>query len=644
MAGKVERRLAAILCADVVGYSRMTAADEEGTLARLRALREDLIDPKIAEHRGRIVKLMGDGILVEFASVVDAGRCAAELQNEMRSRNADVPEDQRVVYRVGINLGDIIIDGDDIHGDGVNIAARLEQLADPGGVMISAAAFDQAKNKVEVGFEDLGPQRLKNMPEPVRAYRVLLEAEAAGKVVGRKVKSAGLLPKRWRWAISVAAAVVLIGVAAGALLSLEPWVERVEAAAEENMAFALPDGPSIVVLPFENVGGDPKQDWFADGVTGDIVSHLAQLPELFVIDRNTTFAYKGKPITVKQVAEELGVRYVLGGSVQRSGELLRITTHLTDALSGKSLWSERYDRTAQDLFALQDEITRNVSVAIHVKLTIGEVAKLWPARSGENLEAWELYSRATYYFLRVNKDDNVKSRELVERAIDVGGEQPAFVAALAWTHLAETWFGWSDDPSAAYARAVELANRARELDDTSPETFLLLGDIALVDGRYEEAIALDEKAIALAPSWADAYANLAQKLNAAGRPAESIPVMQKAMRFSPIHPDWYNYELASAFHLSGRLEDALLAYQETIARNPNLFGGTPYAALAVVAWELGRREVARKAIKDLLNQRPDYTVSEYEKYTSYNKKCCKQFLELLHQLGLPETPPLPLPG
>jgi adenylate cyclase len=372
---RVERRLTAIASADVVGYSRLMGLDEAGTRAALNSHRQNLIDPKLDEHHGRLVSTAGDSLLVEFRSVVDAVQWAVEVQRGISERNADTPEDRRIVFRIGINLGDVIVEGDDIHGDGVNVAARLQALSEPGGICISRKVFEEARNRVSVGFEDLGEQSVKNIAEPIRTYRVLVETEAAGKVVGRK-EARRRLPKRWRWAIPVAAAVVVIGVAAGVLLTLEPWVPRVEAAVEADMAFPLPEKPSIVVLPFENVGGDPQQDHFADGVTGDIITHLSRLPYFFVIDRNTTFAYKGKTPTAKQVAEELGVRYLLGGSVQRSGERLRITTQLIDAVSGRHVWSQRYDREATDLFALQDDITRNVSVALEVELTEGEQAAL----------------------------------------------------------------------------------------------------------------------------------------------------------------------------------------------------------------------------------------------------------------------------
>ncbi|MDP6474909.1 MAG: adenylate/guanylate cyclase domain-containing protein, partial [Alphaproteobacteria bacterium] len=315
------------MSADVVGYGRLIAADEEGTLARLRALREQLIDAKFSEHRGRIVKLMGDGVLVEFASVVDAVRCAAEIQREMAARNAEEPEDRRIVFRIGINLGDVVIEGDDIHGDGVNISARLEQLCEPGGIMLSGTAYDHVRDRLGLGYEDIGEQTVKNIPRPVRAYRVVLNPSAAAETAAADKSAAGTARRR-RWTIPAAAAVVVLAIAAGVLLALEPWLPHVEAADPAKMAYALPEEPSIAVLPFDNLTGDPEQDYLGDGLTENVIAVLSTSPDIFVIARNSAFTYKGKPVRVQEVAEQLGVRYVMEGSVQRDGDQLRVTVQL----------------------------------------------------------------------------------------------------------------------------------------------------------------------------------------------------------------------------------------------------------------------------------------------------------------------------
>jgi adenylate cyclase len=344
----VTRKLAAILEADMVGFSRLIGADEAGTIARQKAHRRELIDPKIAEHKGRIVKTTGDGLLVEFSSAVDAVLCAVEIQRAITAREADVPKERRIAYRCGINLGEIVIDGDDILGDGVNVAARLEALAEPGGIRISDTVFKNVKGKLDLGFADLGPQKVKNIAEPVPTYRVLLDPADVGKLVKAKpIRLAG-----WRWPALAAAVVLMLSLAS--VTWWRSWVPEVEPASMERMAFPLPDRPSIAVLPFANLTGDPKQDYVADGMTETLISTLSKIPELFIISRNSSFTYKGKAVKVQQVAEELGVKYVLEGSLQQAAENIRITVQLIDAVKGNHLWSESYDRKFEDLFKLQD--------------------------------------------------------------------------------------------------------------------------------------------------------------------------------------------------------------------------------------------------------------------------------------------------
>ncbi len=366
--GRETRRLAAILAADMVGYSRLMEADESGTLARLKAHRAELIDPAIGKNNGRLVKTTGDGVLVEFASVVDAVQCAAEIQRRMARRNAELPHDQRVDFRIGINLGDIIVDDDDVYGDGVNIAARLESVAEPGGICLSGTAYDHLKTKIDVGYADLGEQKLKNIAEPVRAYRVILDPDEAVAPYPTRRSSAR------RWA-AVAAAILLLF--AGTRGGIWLWnnygrLDRVEAASIERMALPLPDKPSIAVLPFVNISGDPADEFLPDGISEDITVSLSKLPALFVISRSTTATYTDRDVTVKQVAEELGVRYVLEGGVQRQGERMRVTAQLIDALIGDHVWADRYDRDMTYLFTVKDEITLNVVANVGAELSEGE--------------------------------------------------------------------------------------------------------------------------------------------------------------------------------------------------------------------------------------------------------------------------------
>ncbi len=375
---RVQRRLAAILAADVVGYSRLTGVDEEGTIARLRALRRELIDPAIDTHRGRIVKTTGDGILIEFASVVDAVRCAVEVQREITTRNTDVRADQRIEFRVGIHIGDVVVDGDDLLGDGVNVAARLEGIAEPGAICLSRAAYEQVHGKLDLVAEDMGEQRLKNIARPMRAYRVLLDK--------------GLH--------------------------------------KPGPALPLPDKPSIAVLAFANMSGDPEQEYFSDGLAEDIITSLSHSRSLFVIARNSSFTYKGRAVDVKQIARELGVRYVLEGSVRRGGNRVRVTAQLIDAETGNHIWAERYDRDFADVFAVQDEITQAVAIAIEP--TVAEMERQRAVRKPpENLGAWEAYQRGLWHMSRISSEENETAKHFFRRAIEC---DPNFAAAYARTH------------------------------------------------------------------------------------------------------------------------------------------------------------------------------------------------------------------
>jgi TolB-like protein/class 3 adenylate cyclase len=412
---EVKRKLAAILSADVKGYSRLMGTDEEGTLRTLTAYRE-VMATLIQQHQGRVVNAPGDALLAEFESVVDAVKSAAEIQRELAKRNAELPPDRRMEYRIGINLGDVMVDGESIYGDGVNIAARLESLSEAGGICISGTAFDQVENKLRLGYEYLGEQTVKNIAEPIRVYKVLMEPDAAGKVIGEKKTK----PRQWQRAILSLVVVLVVVVAVIAIYHFyfRPSPPKTEVASKENMTFPLPDQPSIAVLPFVNMSGDPKQEFFSDGITESIITALSKVPRLLVIARNSTFTYKGKPVKVKQVSEELGVRYVLEGSVQRSGDRVRIEAQLIDALSGHHVWTERYERDLKDLFAVQDEVTLKIVKAMQVKLTAGEEALLiqkW--NCSENLECYLKFLEAQNYIRRQTIDGNNLARRKAEEVL-----------------------------------------------------------------------------------------------------------------------------------------------------------------------------------------------------------------------------------
>jgi TolB-like protein/class 3 adenylate cyclase len=410
---EVKRKLSVILNADVKGYSRLMGEDEVGTIRTLNIYKEVMTN-LIQQHHGRVVDAPGDNLLGEFASVVDAVQCAAEIQKELKVRNDELPENRRMEFRIGINLGDVVEEGDKIFGGGVNIAARMESLAEGGGICISGTAYDQVKNKLAIGYEYLGEQTVKNIAEPVRVYRVLIEPEAAGKVIGEKRGKS----RKWQRTALMVIAILIVIAAAFAIwrLYFRPTTAPLEVASKEKMAFPLPDKPSIAVLPFVNMSEDPKQEYFSDGITEEIITALSKTPRIFVIARNSTFTYKGKAVKVKQVAEELGVRYVLEGSVRKSENRLRVTAQLIDALTGKHLWAERYDRDLKELFAIQDEITLEIIRALQVNLTEGEQARVI-GRSTKNLQAYLKALEASVQFGRMDKQGSMKAKELARESI-----------------------------------------------------------------------------------------------------------------------------------------------------------------------------------------------------------------------------------
>jgi adenylate cyclase len=480
----VTRKLAAILAADVASYSRLMGADEEGTLERLKAHRRELIDPKIAEHHGRIVKTTGDGILIEFPSVVEAVRCAVEVLQGMAERNADVPEDRRITFRVGVNLGDIIIDADDIYGDGVNIAARLEAMAEPGTVCISATGWEHARGKVPFGADDLGEHQLKNIERPIRVFRI---AGGASATATRKP-----LP--------------------------------------------LPDKPSVAVLPFTNMSGDPEQEYFADGMVEDIISGLSRIGWLFVIARNSSFTYKGKTVDVKQVGRELGVRYVLEGSVRKGGSRVRITGQLVDATTGGHIWVDRFDGTLEDVFDLQDRVTASVVGAIEPRLQRVEIERAG-RKPTESLDAYDYFLRGMASLHRFTRDSLLDARGLYQRATELDPNYASPYGMAAWCILRCRLNGWLADPDCEIADGVRLARRAAALGKDDPTALWSSGgSLARLAGEVETGTAHIDRALVLNPNLAAAWSASGWSRIFLGEPADAIEHFARAMRLSPLDP------------------------------------------------------------------------------------------------------------
>ena len=632
-----KRKMAAILSADVKGYSRLMSSDEEGTVKALNDCRK-IIATCVHDHKGRIVDSPGDNVLAEFASTVEAVKCAVKIQENLKIRNADLPESQRMEFRVGVNLGDVIEEEGRIYGDGVNIAARLEGLAEAGGICISGTAFDQVKTKIPVGYQYLGKQTVKNIPDPVRAYKVLLEPESAGKVIGETEPK----QRTWGWK-SVAAAALLVLVAGGLIWNFYWPAPKIEPASKEKMAFPLPDKPSIAVLPFDNISGDREQDYLADGITENIISYLSKIPELFVIDRKSASIYKGKPVRVQQVSEDLGVRYILEGSVQKSGNKLRVTAQLIDALKGHPLWSERYDRDFQDLFALQDEITLNILKAMQVQLTRGEIAR---RHDTANIEAWSYAVRGFSLAEQLKKEAVFEARNLYEKALNLDPSYGYVWDLLAWTYILEAWLGWTDTPADSLRRALELAQKGEATGKVGASFHTTMNMIYMLKGKYDEAIAEGEKAIAMEPNAAGHYFWLARVLRYAGRPNETIANVNKAMRLHPYYPAYYLLDLGGAYDMGGQYSEALATWNKLLERSlkGEFFPLFAHEWLAITYGRLGQPEKARAHVDEILKINPKYAAESFRKSTPYKDRAYLDGLvSLLVKAGLPDKPPLPLP-
>ncbi len=581
---QIIRKLRAILSADVKGYSLLMADDEVHTIQTLKTYRQIMFD-LIKQNSGRVVDNPGDNLLAEFSSAVNAVECAIKIQSKLKKENAKFVEDRRLEFRIGVNIGDVVQDEDRIYGSGVNVAARIEGIADPGGICISRNAYDHVKNKLELGFEYLGEHEVKNIKEPVRVYKVLMNSDP---------------PK----------------------LLVEEQLE-------------LPDKPSIAVLPFTNMSGDPSQEYFSDGLTEQIINGLCKVSNLFVIARNSSFAYKGKSVSVKQIAKELGVRYILEGSVQRAGIRVRITAQLIDATTDYHMWSENYDRDLSDIFALQDEIALKLIETMEIKLTMGEQARLW-AGGTTNIQAYDKYVRGSECFIQINQKDNKQAQRFFNEAINIDKAYALPYALLGYTHLCDLLFGWSKSSIKSFEEAEINVDKALDLNDSLDLAHSLLGWIYLFKRQHDEAIKEGERAIELNPNGAESHTQLAFILCLSDETELAIKLLKRAFRLNPIPLTSYYMYLAMAYRINGQYEKAIvLAKKGLSVHSPDQL--TPNLTLAASYISLNRTDEARNAVKEVLRINPNFSLEYFGMMLPYKQKeSLDKYIDALRKAGLPD--------
>jgi len=625
----MERRLAAILAADVVGYSRLMEADEEATVRTLGTYRE-IIEGLVASHHGRVFGSAGDSVIAEFASPVEAVRCAVDIQRQLEAHNVDLAEDRRMRLRIGVNLGDVIVEGDNLLGDGVNIAARLETLADPGGISLARSVFDQVKKQLDLGYEYLGEHEVKNIAEPVQVYRVLTEPEAAGKIIGETKRAT----QSWKRMALAAVVFVLIGVA-GAVTWLRPWEPTIEPASVERMAFPLPDKPSIAVLPFSNMSDDPSQDYFADGMTEDLITDLSKISGLFVIARNSSFSYKGQQVKVRQVAEDLGVRYVLEGSVRRAGDQVRINAQLIDATTGGHLWAERYDGALADVFALQDRVTEKIVSALAVKLTIEDRKALEHSGRPLNLDAYEYVLRGRAKLAQANRQATIEARKLFEKAIEADPKYTRAYVNLGLLHYHE-WRYWGLDRDRNMARALELAREAITLADALAGAHVLLALVLQFRGEHEAADREADRVLSMGGLQAETLGNLGGYLRRATRYREAVDLLERAIRLDPLHsPDWLMW-LGHSYLRLAVPEKAAAMLETGVKRAPDYVAVHHFLALSYAM--LDRMEEARAQMNEVLRINPKFSIEAYVRYAGRNTRdrdALDREAEIMARIGFP---------
>ncbi|UVC10204.1 tetratricopeptide repeat protein [Rhizobium sp. TH2] len=586
------RKLAAILAADVVGFSRLAGADEDRTLARLRTLRSDLIDPTVAVHGGRIVKRTGDGAIIEFRSVVDAVRCAIEIQSAMVERNFGLPENRRIEFRVGIHLGDVVEESDgDLMGDGVNIAARLEGVATPGDICLSEDAYRQVRARLDLAVSDLGEATLKNIAEPIRIYSVHCGGTARPR----------------------------------------PAVQA-EAVPEANPQ--PPEKPSIAVLAFNNMSGDAEQEYFSDGISEDIITDLSKLAELHVIARNSSFVYKASPVSIPEVARALGVRYVLEGSVRKAGNRVRVTAQLIDSIGGGHVWANRFDRDLSDIFAIQDELTREIVEALKLKL-IAPKAGSGAQRPPIDVEAYELFLRAREQAWLHTRSSNAFALELLQRAIHLSPFYAAAHAQMAFIHANGYIMASSDDPDKSLERALEIATRAVEMDPDEPQAHFALSVAATWSRDLDRALVEARCCLALSPNSAEGHLAMGNVLKFSGDPSGALEILDAYVRLDPLCPEIALYFIAEARFALGEYETVVKVLKQRLDRNPN--SETSYALLASSYGHLGRMDEAKAAWGQVFKINPGFSIERRRRILPFrNPEDFERRVDGLRKAGIVE--------
>jgi len=581
---KATRKLRAILSADVKGYSLLMADDEAFTIQTLQAYRH-LMSDLIIQYSGRVVDSPGDNLLAEFPSAVDAVECAVAIQKRLKKENDRFVEGKRLEFRMGVNIGDVVQDGDRIYGSGVNVAARIEGISDPGGICVSRNVYDQVKDKLDFTFGYIGEHEVKNIKEPVQVYKVLSESDLTAPLI--------------------------------------------------DIPLELPDKPSIAVLPFVNISGDPGQEYFSDGLTEQIINGLCKVLNLFVIARNSSFAYKGKSVNSQQVGKELGVRYILEGSVQKAADRVRITAQLIDATTGYHLWSENYDRDLSDIFALQDEITLKIIDALQIKLTWGEQARLWEKGATTSIQAFDKYVKGLECFLRTNEKDNKHARHFFKETINIDKGFALAYIMLGYTHLMDLIYRWSKSPIESFEHAEKSVEKALALNDSIDLAHCLLGHIYLYKRQYDEAIKAGERAIELNPNGAEAHAQVSWILVCSDRIESAIKLIKRAFRLNPIPQPYYYVNLAMAYRYNGQYEKAIDVCEKALSGNPDLL--IPYLILAASYSSLNRSGEARKAVEKILRIHPPFTLERHSNTVPFkNQEKLKEYINALGKAGLPE--------